>query len=352
MARVRPLEWREGRLRILDQTLLPHRIAYLETEDWREVVRAIREMRVRGAPAIGLAGAYALALAGRHLDAPDRDGWLRALEERAREIASARPTAVNLAWAVEQALANARSAPTVEEGQRALLETALRLHREQEEADRAIGQHGAGLVPEGAVVLTHCNTGALATGGLGTALAVVRQAWTEGRLRGVVATETRPLLQGARLTAWELAQEGIPVTLVVEGAVGLLMARRRVNCVLVGADRVARNGDTANKVGTYPLAVLAHRHGIPFYVALPLSTLDPSLPSGEAIPIEERAPEEVTRFAGVPTAPEGVPAWNPAFDVTPADLITAFITERGVVRPPFEKGLTHLLQGGPAPAPA
>ncbi|GBD11434.1 Methylthioribose-1-phosphate isomerase [bacterium HR23] len=266
-------------------------------------------------------------------------------------LAQARPTAVNLRWAVERVLLAVREQATVPEMQRTALVEAHRIHQEDEEANRRIGRLGADLLPDGCWVLTHCNTGALATGGWGTALGVIRTGWAMGKVRGVYATETRPLLQGARLTSWALLQEGIPVTLIVDSAVGALVHQGKVGAIVVGADRIARNGDVANKIGTYTLAVLAHRHGIPFYVCAPTSTIDLSTPSGKAIPIEERSPQEVTHMGWGwapegqihPLAPPGVSAWNPAFDITPSDLVTAVITEAGVARPPYEQSLPALL---------
>jgi len=338
-----PIAWLGDRARILDQTLLPHREEYLEARDHRQVAEAISSLRVRGAPLIGIAAAYGLALAA--LRAPDGDmaSFLRALEEAAAELLATRPTAVNLSWALSRLLARARACSTPGEARQALLAEAQAVHREQVEADRALARHGAALLPAGAAVLTHCNTGALATGGLGTALGIVREAWERGRLAHVYFTETRPVLQGARLTAWELLRYGIPCTLLVEGAAGHLLRRGLVQAVVVGADRIAANGDVANKVGTYVLAVLAREHGVPFYVAAPTSTVDLACPDGEAIPIEERSPQEVRTALGHPIAPAAVPALNPAFDVTPASLVTAIVTERGVARPPYEESLPFLV---------
>jgi methylthioribose-1-phosphate isomerase len=338
-----PIAWLGDRLRFLDQTLLPAQERYLEAHDHQQVAEAIRSLRVRGAPLIGIAAAYGLALAARRLQGREMDAFLAGLEEAARELAATRPTAVNLAWALERLLRRARYCPSPHQAACALTEEALALHREQVEADRRLAELGAALLPPGAVVLTHCNTGALATGGPGTALGIVRVAWHLGRLARVYATETRPLLQGARLTAWELWREGIPCTLVVDGAAGALLARRRVDAVLVGADRIARNGDVANKVGTYALAVLARAHGVPFYVAAPTSSLDLSAPDGSHIPIEERSPEEVRRLGGLALAPEGVEALNWAFDVTPAAYVDAIVTERGIARPPYGESLPGLV---------
>jgi methylthioribose-1-phosphate isomerase len=305
---VEPLRFEGGALLVLDQRALPQAESWIRCETPEQVADCIRTLAVRGAPAIGLAAAYALALAD------DR-------EAASELLRSTRPTAVNLAWALEQC----RDAPDP-------LETARRLHREQHEADRRLAELGAGLFTDGTRALTHCNTGALATGGFGTACGVLRAAWERGRLAEVWVDETRPLLQGARLTAWELRQAGIPHRVVADSAAGSLMAQGRVDRVVVGADRIAANGDVANKVGTYPLAVLADRHGVPFYVAAPVSTIDPATPDGGAIPIEERDPGEVVADAD---------AFNPAFDVTPAELVTAIVTEAGVLEPPYPESIAR-----------
>jgi methylthioribose-1-phosphate isomerase len=343
---MKAIAWSREGLRLLDQTLLPARERYLVARDHRAVAEAIRSLRVRGAPLIGIAAAYGLVLAARSLRGRDMAGFLAGLEEAAGELASTRPTAVNLSWALERLLGRARTCASPDEATEALEEEARALHREQVEADQRLSELGASLLPTGAVVLTHCNTGALATGGLGTALGILRVAWRTGRLSRVYATETRPLLQGARLTAWELWREGIPCTLIVDGAAAALMARQRLDAVVVGADRIARNGDVANKVGTYALAVLARAHGVPFYVAAPTSSLDLSTPDGSRIPIEERPAEEVRRVGGVALAPEGVDVLNWAFDVTPAACVDAIVTERGIARPPYAESLPQLLCGG------
>ena len=345
VAEPRAIQWRDGRLLLLDQTRLPRQRVVLEIAHWREVVRAIREMRVRGAPALGVAAAYALALAARESAAGSVASLRAELEQAAGEIVAARPTAVNVAWAVERLLRAAAAEATAAGVRARLVAEAHRLQEEDEAANRAIGRLGAALLPDDGGVLTHCNTGALATVGYGTALGVIRAAWEAGKRLQVYATETRPFLQGARLTAWELVELGIPVTLLVDGAAAFLMQRRRVQCVVVGADRIAASGDVANKIGTYALALAAREHGVPFYVAAPTSTVDLHLPAGEGVPIEERAPEEVTRVAGVPTAPEGVGVWNPAFDVTPARLVSAIVTERGVLRPPYQEALRRAVAG-------
>ena len=339
-----PFLWSDGRLRLLDQTRLPEEEVWLSLSDPSEVAEAIRAMRVRGAPAIGVAAAYGLALAAASSSASDREELLAELESAARELAAARPTAVNLSWALGRVLAAAREAPDPSAVRSAVLDEAQRIQHEDVEANRRLGRLGAELVPDSAVVLTHCNTGSLATAGYGTALGVVRAAVEQGKRVRVVATETRPQLQGARLTAWELARDAIDCTLIVDSAAGALMRRGEVDLVLVGADRIAANGDTANKIGTYPLALLAREHGLPCYVAAPTSSIDLSLPTGDDIPIEERSPDEVTVIAGRRVAPEGVGVANPAFDVTPHRLIDAIITERGVARPPYETSLAGLFE--------
>ncbi|MFN3975148.1 MAG: S-methyl-5-thioribose-1-phosphate isomerase [Dehalococcoidia bacterium] len=352
---LRPLEWRDGALWLLDQTALPGRVAWLACHTPWEVAEAIRGLKVRGAPAIGIAGAYGVALAALRLpDTLSPSAFLEALKAEVQPLAYARPTAVNLRWAVERVLQAVATQPTVQAIRSAALEEALSIHREDIEANRQIGTLGASLLPQGCVVLTHCNTGALATGGWGTALGIIRTAWEQGKLAGVYVTETRPLLQGARLTTWELVQEGIPVTLIVDAGAGALMRKKKVDAVIVGADRIAANGDVANKIGTYSLAVLAHHHAIPFYVAAPTSTLDLATPIGDAIPIEERPPQEVTQMGWgwasegriLHSAPQGVPAWNPAFDITPADLVTAIVTEAGIAHPPYTHTLAPLAHRG------
>jgi methylthioribose-1-phosphate isomerase len=317
---VQALRWRQSSLELLDQRLLPERIEYLPCCSAVEVAHAIRDMVVRGAPAIGCAAAFGIALDARRG---------ASLDAAFAALAQSRPTAVNLFWALDRMKA-ARAAG----GMAALEREAVAIFEEDLEVNRAIGRHGAELVPNGARIMTHCNAGALATAGHGTALGVVRSARDAGKKVSVIANETRPYLQGARLTAWEMIQENIPVTLVTDNMAGHLMSRGEVDLVIVGADRVAANGDAANKIGTYTLAVLSERHGIPFYVAAPLSTFDPNMPDGSEIPIEERGAEEVTGYRGLRWAPEGVAVRNPAFDVTPAELISALICEKGVVRTP------------------
>jgi methylthioribose-1-phosphate isomerase len=330
----RPIEWLpEGRVRYLDQTLLPQREVWKETSDYREIAEAIRRLEVRGAPLIGIAAAYGLALAACAGEP---------IEAAAAELRATRPTAVNLAWALDRCLRGVDGAADMRAG---LIKEALSIHDEDVEANLRMGGHGASLLPQGATVLTHCNAGALATGGYGTALGVVRRAYSDGRLGRVVATETRPLLQGARLTIWELQRDGIPCSLIVDSAAGSYIRRGEIDAVVTGADRITANGDVANKIGTYQLAVLARENGVPFYVAAPTSTIDLSLASGDEIPIEERSAEEVTSVWSERIAPDGVEAANPAFDVTPNSYVTAIITENGVAEGPFNDGLARLCSG-------
>ncbi|MBI4202443.1 MAG: S-methyl-5-thioribose-1-phosphate isomerase [Chloroflexi bacterium] len=343
-----PLEWTGDSLRILDQTKLPQEQAVIVARSPNQVVEAIKGMQVRGAPALGVAGAYAMALAVKAVDTLDVPKMQSYLKEMAKQVAEARPTAVNLRWAVERVLRSAMGAHSMADLRTRVDTEAITIHREDVAANRRMGALGAELLPAEGTVMTHCNAGALATAGYGTALGVIRAAWEKSRKLKVIANETRPLLQGARLTAWELVQMGIPTTLVVDSAAGSLIARGEVDCVIVGADRVAANGDTANKIGTYTLAVVAHEKGVPFYVAAPTSTVDMSITTGAGIPIEERPPEEVTEWGGRRIAPKGVGVRNPAFDVTPARYITAIITEKGIVRPPYEEGLRQVMEGGGA----
>jgi methylthioribose-1-phosphate isomerase len=340
---IRPIFWEEDHLVLLDQTRLPWEEKWLRLRSWGEVAEAIRSLRVRGAPAIGIAAAYALALAAKYPKPGHtaQEEFFLALQG----LRKTRPTAVNLFAAL------ARMEKVFQEHQNAenlaeiLLTEAQRIHEEDIAANLRIGEFGAELLPRGSRVLTLCNTGALATGGHGTALGVIRTAFSQGKIEMVYACETRPVLQGARLTAWELKRDGIPFRLIVDFASGLLFARNMVDAVLVGADRVAKNGDFANKLGTYILALLAQRHNVPFYVVAPSTSFDLSLPCGDLIPIEERPEEEVLAPYGCRFAPEGVRAWNPAFDLTPEELVTAFITEKGVIRPPYERTIPEALSG-------
>ena len=334
---LRTVAWNEGRVRLIDQTALPARRDYIEYSDWREVAEAIRTMVVRGAPAIGCTAALGMALGAQSLTETERQPFLVRLEEIADVFRGSRPTAVNLFWAVDRLMALAArtegSAATI---QGALLTEALAMLEEDVETNRRMGRFGAELLPDEGTVLTHCNAGALATVGYGTALGVIRAAVEAGKKIHVLADETRPRLQGMKLTAWELAQDGIPVTIIADNMAAGLMRQGRIDCVVVGADRIAANGDTANKIGTYGVAIAAHYHKVPFYVAAPFSTIDLSLASGAQIPIEHRDDTEMTHINGIRIAPEGVPVLNPSFDVTPGELVTAFLTERGVLKPPFE----------------
>jgi methylthioribose-1-phosphate isomerase len=322
------IEWRRGRVRLIDQRALPGELRFVECATLDEVCDAITSLAVRGAPALGAAGAFGVALAARTIA---DDAGMRAA---ARRLAGARPTAVNLAWGVDQAMD-----AWERDGADAALTEAERIAAADVAANRALGEFGAALVPRGGRVLTHCNAGSLATVGYGTALGVVRAAHDAGKRPRVWAGETRPVLQGARLTAWELDRLGIPVTVIADAMSGSLLASGDVDVVVVGADRIAANGDVANKIGTYPLAVLAHEHEVPFVVAAPTSTIDLDTPSGSAIPVEERPSDEVVLIAGERIAPTGVSAANRAFDVTPARLVTAIVTERGILRPPYEETL-------------
>ena len=343
---VEALRWRGTRLELIDQRALPDRLEYVSCTNAAEVAEAIRAMVVRGAPAIGCAAAFGIALeARRQHDRPPREFEI-AMETAFKTLAASRPTAVNLFWALERMRGVLAAKHDPKSAAAKLAEAALALFGADVEANRAIGRAGAALVPDGARVLTHCNTGALATAGHGTALGVIRSARDAGKRVSVIASETRPYLQGARLTAWEMIQEKIPVTLVTDSMAGHLMSRGQVDLVIVGADRIAANGDVANKIGTYTVAVLAERHRLPFYVAAPLSSIDASIADGGAIPIEERAAGEVTGYGGVRWAPEGVAVANPVFDITPAALVSALFTEKGVLERPDAEKIRRLL--GPA----
>lgn len=335
----------EGCLEVLDQTKLPFQTTYLKCRDHLEVAAAIKRLAVRGAPAIGAAAAYGLVLGTRQsqaeLKVKSKKDFIAAANSVARELSAVRPTAVNLQWALDRMLKKLQAVEMekIEDLQSALQKEANLIYQEDITANRLIGKHGQTLIPQEARILTHCNAGALATAGYGTALGVIRAAWEAGKSISVFADETRPLLQGARLTVWEMLREGIPVTLITDSMAGYLMALGKVDLIVVGADRIAANGDAANKIGTYSLAVLAKAHHLPFYVAAPLSTIDMRLSSGAEIPIEVREDAEITHLAGKPVAPPGSQTWNPAFDVTPSHLITAIITERGVLYPPYRDTL-------------
>jgi methylthioribose-1-phosphate isomerase len=398
---IRTVFWKDGAVVMIDQRALPLLERHVTCTDYREVIAAIKDLTIRGAPAIGVAAAMGIALGVRRLPDDSSAAIRNAFDEICKQFAAARPTARNLFWAIERmrscfdktlarlpgrdeasclpaasARLSKRSAsgpqsraektlslfpdgdggamrdevpdwqetakplPTIRE---ALIEEAILIGEEDIAINRRLGRNGCALIPDGARILTHCNAGALATAGYGTALGVVRAAREEGKKLHVYVDETRPVLQGARLTAWELMREAIPCTLIADNMAGFLMQRGEVDLVIVGADRIAANGDTANKIGTYAIAVLARAHGIPFYIAAPLSTIDPALADGGLIPIEERDPAEVTHCSGVRTAPEGISVWNPAFDVTPHGLITAIVTEAGVILPPFAEGIRKAL---------
>ncbi|MSQ24801.1 MAG: S-methyl-5-thioribose-1-phosphate isomerase [Dehalococcoidia bacterium] len=339
------IAWQNNRIALLDQTRLPRERVMLDVDSVAALIEAIASLRVRGAPALGIAAAYGIALAAHQSPATSLDAFRADVRRDAAAIVAARPTAVNMAWASQRMLAVLAHDLPPTALQDAILTEARAIHQEDIDGNRRMGVHGAMLIPDGATVLTHCNAGALATGGYGTALGVLRAAKESGKRLRVYAGETRPLLQGARLTAWELAQDGFDVTLITDSMAGHFLHSGAITCVIVGADRIAMNGDTANKIGTYSVAVLARENGVPFYVAAPVSTLDPALPTGDGIPIEQRKPEEITHWGHVRTAPEGIKVANPAFDVTPARYIAAIITERGVARPPYATSLRAILEG-------
>ena len=330
-----PIEWLGSRVKILDQTRLPGEEVYLELSDTQSIASAIKELKVRGAPAIGVIGAYGVALGALGIQTSAIDEFRKKLDTVIQTIAATRPTARNLFRMLGRMKQVAESGKSIDEIKKALAAEAVKIHTEEAEATRKLSESGAGLIKDGFTILTHCNTGPLATTGYGTALGVIIRAFEQGKKIKVLATETRPLLQGARLTAWELKKAGIPFNLITDSMAGYFMQRGDINCVIVGADRIAGNGDTANKIGTYTLAVLAKEHRIPFYVAAPTTTVDPELESGAEIPIEQRNQDEVTHIQGVAIAPTGIKAQNPAFDVTPNKYITAIITESGIIKPPY-----------------
>ncbi len=339
---MKAIEWLDDRVRILDQTQLPGKEAYLELNRHQDIASAIKALKIRGAPAIGVAGAYAVALGALKIKTTSKAEFLKDLRNIIQTIAATRPTARNLPRALERMQQTAEAVKDVEQVKKALVTKAIAIHSEEAAATLKLSKLGSELIKDGFTVLTHCNTGPLATAGYGTALGVIIQAHEQGKKLKVLATETRPLLQGARLTAWELKEAGIPFTLITDSMAGYFMSKGEIDCVIVGADRIALNGDTANKIGTYTLAVLAKENNIPFYVAAPLTTVDPALASGAEIPIELRSPDEVTHIQGVSIAPEGIEALNPAFDVTPHPYITAIITEGGIIRQPFEEGIKNI----------
>ncbi len=351
---IETLRWRDGRLELIDQRVLPARFEYLACASAAGVADAIRSMVVRGAPAIGCAAAYGVALEALALQRAGAADFEAGMNRAFDLLAASRPTAVNLFWALQRmrSLCSAKQHRSAQELAACLLAQAHEIAAEDVRINRAMGAHGAALLPDGARVLTHCNAGALATAGHGTALGVIRSAVAAGKRISVIADETRPFLQGARLTAWEMVQENIPVTLITDNMAGHLMSHGEIDAVVVGTDRVAANGDVANKIGTYMVAVLARRHAIPFYVACPLSTIDLSIADGTLIPIEERAGAEVTGFRDCQWAAAGVSVRNPAFDVTPAELVSALITEQGVVMQPQRNNIAALFAAGSLSQPA
>jgi len=339
--------WRNDRLYLLDQRLLPAEECYLELQDASATASAITDMVVRGAPAIGITAAFGVVLAARQRYAASTGAWQVAIEVDLRRLAAARPTAVNLSWALQRMRDLINRLPRDEDPEAALLVEACAIHREDVAANRTIGELGAGLIDGPTSVITHCNAGALATGGYGTALGVVRSGFAAGRIQRVYADETRPWLQGSRLTAWELLRDDIPVTLLTDGAAASRLALGGIDWVIVGSDRIAANGDVANKIGTYNLAVAARHHGVKVMVAAPTSTIDMSACSGFDIPIEERAPAEVLECGGTRIGAAGAEAWNPVFDITPAGLVDAIVTERGIVLRPDAKKMAKLMKNPP-----
>ena len=341
---IKTLEWTSDGVRFIDQTRLPTEEVYVTCRDYREVAKAIREMIVRGAPALGVAAAMGIALGVKHSRATDGKSLRPEIQEISRTISETRPTAVNLFWGIRRMQDKFESvaAQNIEQIKSALIAEAQQMYLEDIAANQAMGRNGAMLMPASGGVLTHCNAGALATCGYGTALGVIRAAVESGKKIHVFADETRPFLQGARLTAWELMKDGIPTTVIADNMAAAMMRQGKVKAAVVGADRIAANGDVANKIGTYGVAVLAREHGIPFYVAAPWSTVDLNTPTGDQIPIEQRSPREVTHHGGRQMAPDGVQVENPAFDVTPNKYVTAIITERGIARTPYSESLKEL----------
>ena len=338
---VTTIEWQDNKIRMIDQTRLPEELTHLEISDIEVLAEAIKSLRVRGAPAIGIAGAFGVVLGVQNFAGEDKEAFFKQLKETSEYLNATRPTAVNLSWAIQRMnrLADENKSKPVAEIKEQLLKEAQTIWEEDREICRRLGKHGARLVKDGFNVLTHCNTGALATADYGTAIGVVFAANEEGKKLHVYADETRPLLQGARLNVWELMNENIDVTLICDNTAAFVMQQKKIDCAIVGADRIAANGDTANKIGTYNVAVLCEKHGVPFYVAAPYSTIDFNLKNGSQIPIEERAAEEITHGFGRRTAPLNTKVYSPAFDVTPNDLISGIITEEGVIEPPYEINL-------------
>lgn len=341
---IKTIEWIENSVKLIDQTLLPYEFKYVEIKTYKEMGTAIKDMLVRGAPAIGIAGALGVTLGAYEIsNISDKEAFLRELKNICEYLKSTRPTAVNLMWAVDKQYNHALSIDTddvlviIDE----LKNNGIKLQDEDIEINKAIGKHGAEIVPKGATILTHCNAGALATVGHGTALGVIRSAFEKDQSIQVFADETRPRQQGAKLTTWELVMDKIPVTLITDGMCGYFMSKNMIDMVVVGADRIAANGDTANKIGTYTVAIAAKEHGVPFYIAAPLSTIDTSIKTGEEIPIEERDKEEVTHINGKAICAEGVNVINPSFDVTPARFITGIITEVGILKPDYNQSIAE-----------
>jgi methylthioribose-1-phosphate isomerase len=339
------IEWDDIHVRMIDQRKLPSQIEWYVCRGYRDVISAIEKMVIRGAPAIGVAAAMGLAMGAAAVKGGSYEAFLIEFRQMGEELVRARPTAVNLRWAVERMtrLVESMTGRSIEEIQRALREESQKILIEDIETNRKMGAHGQDLIPDGATILTHCNAGSLATGGYGTALGVIRAAHEKGKKINVIADETRPWLQGLRLTSFELMEEGIPVQVIADSAAGFLMRRKRIQLVITGADRIAANGDVANKIGTYQIAVLAKTNGIPFYVAAPLSTIDPDIEHGDLIPVEERSSEEICRVGNLEIGPKGLCALNPAFDITPAEYVSAIITERGILRPPYAPRIKEIL---------
>lgn len=344
---MKPIEWLGTHIKLLDQTKLPSEETYIETSDYQNVITAIRQLQVRGAPAIGIAAAYGIALGGLSIQINEKESFLQSLENVYHDFAESRPTAVNLFHAIDLQRQTTANLNTVDKIKQQLIDTALYLHSQEEKAMTDLSKAGAALIKDGYKVLTHCNTGQLATGvTYGTALGIIKVAAEERKNITVYVDETRPLLQGARLTAWELHKLNIPFVLITDSMAGHLLSRREIDCIIAGADRIAANGDTANKIGTYSLSVLAKENKVPFYIAAPLSTIDTSIRSGISIPIEERNSEEILQMRGLRIAPEGTKAYNPAFDITPHKYISAIITQTGIITKPFTKKIKILFRRG------
>ncbi len=340
-SKIETLKWTGSSVLLIDQRKIPYSLEYVEVKTYKEMYEAIKNMTVRGAPAIGIAGAYGVTLGAAEIAELNKEDFIQKLEEICNYLISSRPTAVNLFWAVNQQMELAKSLKNDEVSVivESLTNNAQKIHREDIEINKNIGKNGAKIVKKGAKILTHCNAGALATGGYGTALGVIREAFLNDPTIQVFADETRPRLQGAKLTVWELLEDNIPVTLITDGMCGYFMSKKMIDVVVVGADRIASNGDTANKIGTFTVAIAAKEHNIPFYIAAPVSTIDFSIKSGDEIPVENRSADEVVFIEGKRITPEGVNIINPSFDVTPAKYISGIITEHGILEPPFEKSI-------------